>query len=73
MLLGDLVVGLCFGSWVDVAVGFSFGGVVSLLSVLGMTLMLVCFGELVDVVICFLYPSFSAPLSPCEFSIRSQL
>ena len=24
---GDLVVPLCFGGWVDVAVGFSFGGV----------------------------------------------
>ena len=28
---------------------------------------------LVDVGVCFLYPSLSAPLSPCEFTIHSQL
>ena len=31
MQYDDLVVGLCFGGWFDVAVCFSFGGVVSLL------------------------------------------
>jgi hypothetical protein len=52
VLLGDFVFGLCFGRWFDLAVGFSFGGVV-----FSITWMLVCFGELVDVGVGFLYSS----------------
>ena len=48
MLLGDLVVRLCLGSWFDVAVGFSFGGVVLCVGTVSMTWMLVCCCGLVD-------------------------
>jgi hypothetical protein len=45
---GDLAVRLCFGIWVDVGVGFSFGGVVSLLWIFKVTWMLVCCCGLVE-------------------------
>ena len=45
---GDLAVRLCFGSWFDVAVGFSFGGVVLSVGTVSMTWMLVCCCGLVD-------------------------
>ena len=38
-----------FVDWVDLGLGFSFGGVVSLLSVFEITWMLICFCGLVDV------------------------
>ena len=38
-------------SWVDLAVGFSFGGVVLSVVVFSITWMLICFGELVDVAV----------------------
>ena len=45
---GDLAVRLCFGSWFDLGVGFSFGGGVLSVGVVSSSLMLVCFGELVE-------------------------
>ena len=43
---------------VDVAVGFSFGGVVSVLSIFRMTWLLVCFSGLLDLAVCF-FDSFT--------------
>ena len=43
MLLGDLVVRLCLGTWFDVAVGFSFGRVVLSVGAVSLTWMLFCF------------------------------
>ena len=39
---GDLAVRLCFGSWVDVAVGFSFGGVSLCVGAVSLIWMQVC-------------------------------
>ena len=43
---GDLVVPLCFGGWVDLAVGFSFGGVGLFMGTVSLIWMQVYFGEL---------------------------
>ena len=45
----SLKLGCVFGCWVDVGVGFSFGGIFFAVVVCSITWMLVCFGELVDV------------------------
>ena len=42
MLLNDLVVRLCFGSWFDLAVGLSFGGVVLCVGVVSLIWLFVC-------------------------------